>query len=190
MLSAERHLRLLLSNSDTIQIRHRFSPPTRCHAEHSEASAIALVTTQTQSKSATNPPRQSAVMLSAAKHLRLLLSRLRRNPNPSQILLAKRCHAERREASAVALVTTQTQSKSATDSPRQRAVMLSAAKHLRLLLSQLRRNPNPPQIPRQRAVMLSTAKHLRSLLSQRRFIERCNMPGPRAKPGAPAQRIY
>jgi hypothetical protein len=27
-------------------------------------------------------------MLSAAKHLRLLLSRLRRNPNPSQILLA------------------------------------------------------------------------------------------------------
>ena len=67
---------------------HRFSPPTRRHAERSEASALALVTTQAQSKSATDSPRQRAVMLSAAKHLQLLLSQLRRNPNPSQILLA------------------------------------------------------------------------------------------------------
>jgi len=84
---------------------------------------------------ATDSPRQCAVMLSAAKHLRLLFSRLRHNPNPPQILPSNapscraqrsisacschhsgaiqirhsispltHCHAERSEASAVALV--------------------------------------------------------------------------------------
>jgi hypothetical protein len=79
-------------------------PPTRRHAERSEASALALVTTQAQSKSATDSPRQRTVTLSAAKHLRLLLSQLRHNPNSPQILPATYCHAERSEASAVALV--------------------------------------------------------------------------------------
>jgi len=91
---------------------------TKHHAKGSEASAVALATTQVQSKPATDSPRQRtvmlsaeknlrlllspeaqskpatdsprqrAVMLSAAKHLRLLLSRLRRSPNPPQILPA------------------------------------------------------------------------------------------------------